>query len=286
MMKYAISAATGHFGQIAIQHLLKTVPASDIVAIVRNAKKGRLVLPDSITIRQADYTDEAALETALAGVDRLLFISSVPGGEISRQQQHANVVSAAQAAGVKYVAYTSFAKADTAQSPLSRDHVATEKLIKSSGLAYSFLRNAWYLENEASYLQAGAAGKPSVYAAGAGQISFALEREYAEAAAKVLQLANPQPVYEFGGQPRTYADLAKAVQQATGKPANFQSVSGDVYRQALLAGGMAAEMVDVFASMQQMMKDNELKVTAADLESVLGRSLTPLPDAINEILQR
>ncbi|NLR10305.1 MULTISPECIES: NAD(P)H-binding protein [Lactobacillaceae] len=285
-MKYAISAATGHFGQIVIQQLLKSVPASDIIAIVRNAKKGHLTLPDSITIRQADYTDEAALETALTGIDRLLFISSVPGGAVPRQQQHANMVKAAQAAGVGYVAYTSFAKADTAQSPLSVDHVATEKMITASGLAHSFLRNAWYLENETSYLQAGAEGKSSVYAAGAGQISFALEREYAEAAAKVLLMAEPQTVYEFGGQPRTYADLAAAVDQAIGRPVTFQSVSVADYRQALLTSGMAPEMVDVFASMQQMMKDNELKVPATDLETVLGRSLTPLPTAINEILQR
>lgn len=185
-MKIAISAATGHFGQLAIQELLKTVAAGDIVAVVRNREKGQRLLPAGITVRQADYTDEVAMTTALAGIDRLLFISSVPGGPISRQQQHANVVKAAQAAGVSYVAYTSFAKADTAQSPLSKDHVATEALLKASGLQVSFLRNAWYLENELSYLQAGAQGQDSVYAAGDGRIGFALEREYAEAAAKVM----------------------------------------------------------------------------------------------------
>lgn len=137
-MKIAISAATGHFGQLAIQELLKTVAAGDIVAVVRNREKGQRLLPAGITVRQADYTDEVAMTTALAGIDRLLFISSVPGGPVSRQQQHANVVKAAQAAGVSYVAYTSFAKADTAQSPLSKDHVATEALLKASGLQVSF----------------------------------------------------------------------------------------------------------------------------------------------------
>lgn len=40
-MKIAISAATGHFGQLAIQELLKTVAAGDIVAVVRNREKGQ-----------------------------------------------------------------------------------------------------------------------------------------------------------------------------------------------------------------------------------------------------
>lgn len=287
IMKYAISAATGHFGQIVIKELLKTVAPSDVIAIVRNPEKAAKVLPTTITVRQADYTDEPALEQALAGVDRFLFISSVPGGAVSREQQHQNVVTAAKAAGVGYIAYTSFAKADTAKSALSTDHVFTEKLIKDSGMAYSFLRNVWYLENETSYLQAGAAGKDAIYAAGDGKISFALEREYAVAAAKVLLLADPKAVYEFGGQPRSYADLAQAIKRATGRDDfQFKAVSPAEYQQALIAGGMDANLASVLGGMQTMMADNELNVSSDDLATVLGHPLTPIETAIKEILAR
>lgn len=286
MMKYAISAATGRFGQLAISYLLKVVDAGDVVAIVRDAAKGRSVLPAGVTVRQADYGDEAALTQALTGVDRLLFISSVPGGEPSRQQQHANVIQAAQTAGVAFVAYTSFAHADTAQSPLSTDHVATEKALRASGLRHSFLRNAWYLENESSYLQAGANGQNAVYAAGQGRISFALEREYAEAAAQVLMTPAPKEVYEFGGEPRTYADLAAALSQVTGKSFTFKSVDDAAYRESLQAAGMDQGLVAGLSSMQAMMRAGELDVTSSDLPDVLGRPLTSLPDAIHEILQR
>lgn len=285
-MKIAISAATGHFGQLAIQELLKTVAAGDIVAVVRNREKGQRLLPAGITVRQADYTDEVAMTTALAGIDRLLFISSVPGGPISRQQQHANVVKAAQAAGVSYVAYTSFAKADTAQSPLSKDHVATEALLKASGLQVSFLRNAWYLENELSYLQAGVQGQDSVYAAGDGRIGFALEREYAEAAAKVMTMPVPKPVYEFAGTPVTYAELAATLQTVTGQAVTFKAVSDDTYRQDMREAGVAPELVEVLLSMQIMMRAGELDVTSSDLADVLGRPVTPLATAIREILAR
>ena len=286
-MKYAISAATGHFGQLAINELLQTVAPTDIVAIVRNPEKAAQVLPTTIDVRQADYTDEPALEKALAGVDRLLFISSVPGGEISRQTQHQNMVTAAKNAGVSYVAYTSFAKADTAQSALSADHVATEKMLKDSGLQYSFLRNAWYLENELSYLKAGAAGQDAVYAAGDGKMSFALEREYAVAAAKVMLMAEPQAVYEFGGQPRSYADLAAAVKVATGRDDfAFKAVSADEYAKAMTAAGMPEGLVGVFVGMQTMMADNELNVVSNDLPTVLGHELTPITAAIKEILAR
>ncbi|WP_225418135.1 SDR family oxidoreductase [Levilactobacillus mulengensis] len=286
MMKYAISAATGRFGQLVINDLLKTVDASDIVAIVRNASKGQQVLPAEVTVRQADYNDEAALKQALTGIDRLLFISSVPGGKVSRQQQHANVIAAAQKAEVGYVAYTSFAHADTAKSPLSVDHVATEKLLKASGLRYSFLRNAWYLENETNYLKAGVHGQNAVYAAGHGKISFALEREYAEGTARVMTMADPKAVYEFGGEPRTYADLAETLWKVTGKSFTFKSVDDATYRESLAAAGMAPEMVEVLSSMQAMMREGELDVESSDLPDVLGRQLTTFPDAIHEILRR
>lgn len=285
-MKYAISAATGNFGQIVIPELLKNIDASDVTAIVRNVDKAKKVLPAGINIEKADYTDKDALIKALKGIDKLLFISSVPGGEVSRETQHKNVVDAAKEAGVSYIAYTSFAKADDAKSALSSDHKATEKMIKDSGLKYSFLRNAWYLENEASYLKAGANGQDAVYAAGEGKIGFALEREYAVAAAKVMELDDAKNVYEFAGKPVTYAELGQAVKEVTGKDFEFKSVSDDEYRQSLIKSGFDEGLADVFVGMQDMMRDNELNVDSSDLPDVLGHKLTSLTDAIKEILNR
>lgn len=285
-MKYAISAATGHFGQIAIRELLKDVYASDVIAIVRNVEKAHQVLPEGIEVRQADYTDKNALIKALAGVDKLLFISSVPGGKISRQTQHQNVVEAAQTAGVDYVAYTSFADADNAQSALSEDHKFTEKLIKNSGLKYSFLRNAWYLENEVSYLKAGANGQDVLYAAGDGKIGYALEREYATGAAKVMAMSDPKNVYEFAGKPVSYAELGQAVKEVTGKEFEFKNVSDEEYRQGLIDSGFDDMTADVFVGMQDMMRAGELNVESSDLPDVLGHELTPLTDAIQEVLNR
>lgn len=48
---------------------MKTVPASQIVAIVRNPAKARALTAQGITVRQAAYGDEAALTSALQGVE-------------------------------------------------------------------------------------------------------------------------------------------------------------------------------------------------------------------------
>lgn len=285
-MKYAVTAATGHLGQTIIKTLTQLVSPSDIIAIARNTDKAHQVLPAGVEIRQGDYTDIDSLKTAFTGVDRLLFISSIPGTAVPRQTQHANVVEAAKAADVRYIAYTSFAKADTAKSPLSTDHVATEKMIVDSGIAHSFLRNAWYLENEANYLTAGAAGKDMLYAAGDGRVSYALEREYAEAGAKVLAATSTKAIYEFGGQPTSFQDLAQAIHQVTGKTFTFTNVSTADYKQSLIDNGVNVQLADVLTSMQNLMGSGELDVSSSDLADVLGHPVTPLNEAVKEVLSK
>lgn len=281
MTTYAVTGATGHFGQAALQALTQLVAPENIVALARNTKKAESLVPAGVTVRPGDYDNEAELTASLAGIDRLLFVSSQPGGPVSREQQHLNVVNAAKAAGVGYVAYTSFPHTDTATSPLSADHKATEKVLNDSGIAHSFLRNNWYLENELATLKDAQAGKPFVYAGGDGQVGWALEREYAEGAANVLASDSPKPVYEFSGAPLTYSQLADAL---SGDFA-VQSLTPDDYNKGLQAAGLDEGTAGVVTMIQQLIRDGELAKTSTDLPEVLGHELTPLDAALAEVLK-
>jgi NAD(P)H dehydrogenase (quinone) len=280
MTTYAITGVTGHFGQAAVKVLAQLVPANDIVALARNTEKAQGIVPAGVTVRPGDYTKPEQLRESLAGVDRLLFISSQPGAAMPRTEQHENVVNAAKAAGVQFIAYTSFPHAATNDMPLAADHKLTEQLIKESGLQYAFLRNNWYLQNEAATLNAAAAGHDFVYSAGAGKAGWALEREYAEGAVKVLVMDKPQPVYEFAGQARTYKDLADAM---TGD-FKVQSVDDAAYKQGLLAAGLDEGTADLVTGFQAMIRAGQLDENTTDLPDVLGHALTPIADAIKEVV--
>lgn len=128
----AITGATGQLGHYVIESLKKTVPVSQIVAIVRNPAKAQALAAQGITVRQADYGDEAALTSALQGVEKLLLISSSEVGQ--RAPQHRNVINAAKAAGVKFIAYTSLLHADTSPLGLADEHIETEKMLADSGI--------------------------------------------------------------------------------------------------------------------------------------------------------
>ncbi|MFT8413806.1 MAG: SDR family oxidoreductase [Oenococcus oeni] len=285
-MNYAITGATGHFGQSAVKNLLNLVNDNDnVIAIVRNIDKGSKVFPNGLKLRQGNYDNEESMEKALENVDRLLFISSQPGSKTSRNIQHKNVVKALKNAGIKFVAYTSFPEAQNSPSSLSADHKLTENLIKESGIAYSFLRNNWYLENEIGFLKSGEADQTALYWAN-NNSGWALEREYAEAAAKVLTANDPKQVYEFAGASRSYEDLGEALKKATGNDITIKQITRDEYIKHLESTGLDNNTAALFASFQEPIDDGALNENSTDLQKTLGHDLTDLPDAIKEILNR
>lgn len=256
-----------------------------MVAIVRDVAKGRELLPAGIEIRQGDYADQAGMTSALAGIDRLLFISSQPGGPVSRETQHLNVVAAAKEAGVSLVAYTSYPQADQAKAPLAHDHQVTEAAIKEAGLAHAFLRDNWYLENDASFLTAGKEGQAAIYWT-TGKAAWAPEALYATAAAKVLVSDQPKEVYEFGGQPISYEELGDALKEALGKEVEVAKLSREAYEAALVKSGMDEAMATMIASFEEPHEAGDLDVTSDDLATVLGHPLPTLVASIKELLAK
>src|SRR6478735_9487199 len=113
----------------------------------------RLLVRDAARAPQLDdahplvcsYGDGAASRQALDGAKVLFMVSAAEAED--RLQQHYAFVDAAAAAGVEHVVYTSFyGAAPDATFTLARDHYATEERIKASGMAYTFLRDNFYLD--------------------------------------------------------------------------------------------------------------------------------------------
>jgi len=285
-MKIAITGATGNFGRAAIQMLSQQVAVSDLIALARNTDKAQQLLPAGIEIRPASYEDVDQLTASLAGVDRLLFVSSQPGAAMPRLEQHRNVVKAAQAAGVKLIAYTSFPHADTATTPLAVDHRETEALITATGIQHIFLRNNWYLENEMGAIQGAQANQPFYYSAADGQAGWALERDYAEAAANAVLLDQPEEVYELAGAIATYPELAQALQTVTGHDFTINAVNDADYQAGLVAAGLDEGTAGFATMVQQLIRDGNLAAGSADLPTLLGRPLPSLTVALQEIIDR
>lgn len=284
-MKYLVTGATGGFGGYALEFLQNLVPQSDIYALVRSEAKGADLKAAGFKLRIGDYTDEATLTQAFSGIDRLLFVSGGTDGD--RQAEHKNVVAAAQTAGISYIAYTSFGKADVATSPLAADHQYTEKLIEKSGIAHTFLRNNWYLENEAAFFTAAVKSGKFIYAGGTAKAGWALKREYAEIAARALSGQFDFPaVLELGGPLKTYEELGADLRAATGQEIEIVSGSeAETAKNLVDNAGLPQNIADLLVFFQQVVKSGAVEVPADNMEKYLGKPLVATTDAIKEILK-
>ncbi|MCU6173550.1 SDR family oxidoreductase [Citrobacter cronae] len=280
----AITGATGQLGQHVIESLLKTVPASQIVAIVRNPAKATTHSQQGITVRQADYSDEAAFTTALQGIDKLLLISSSEVGQ--RAPQHRNVINAAKAAHVKFIAYTSLLHADTSPLGLADEHVATEKMLAESGIAYALLRNGWYTENYLASAPAALEHGVFIGAAGEGKIASATRADYAAAAARVIsEEGHAGKTYELAGDAGwTLSQLAAELAKQSGKKVVYQNLSEADFAAALKNFGLPAGLADMLADSDVGASKGGLFDDSHTLSKLIGRPTTSLADSVKGIV--
>ena len=283
-MKYLVTGATGHLGRLVMEQLLELADPSDIAISVRDTSKADDYAAKGIEVRQGDFDDPVSLNTAFEGVERLLIIST-DGDNDTRIRQHTNAVQAAKAKGVKFIAYTSVGHADESDLFLAVVHKTTEALIKESGISYTFLRNNWYLENEAGSILPALEGNPWISAAGKGHVGWALRKDYAEAAAKVLvDESYVNRTLELSGPARTYDDLAKALSDLTGKSITITDVSFDQYHDTMASFGLPDFVLDLVTQIQKDIYNETLYVSESDFEDVLGHPVTPLEDALKLII--
>ncbi|WP_042322542.1 SDR family oxidoreductase [Enterobacter cancerogenus] len=280
----AITGATGQLGHLVIEQLLKTVPANQIVAIVRNPAKADALSQQGVVVRQADYADEAAFTAALGGVDKLLLISSSEVGQ--RAAQHQNVINAAKAAGVKFIAYTSLLHADTSPLGLHVEHVQTEKALAESGVPYALLRNGWYTENYLASVPPALEHGVFIGAAGEGKIASATRADYAAAAAKVIsEEGHAGKVYELAGDNAwTLSELAAELSKLSGKKVAYQNLSEADFAAALKGAGLPAGLADMLADSDTGASKGGLFDDSRTLSNLIGRPTTPLAQSISTIL--
>ena len=280
----AITGATGQLGQLVIEQLLNTVPANQIVAIVRNPAKAEALSQQGITVRQGDYADESTMTSALKGVEKLLLISSSEVGQ--RATQHQNVINAAKAAGVKFIAYTSLLHADKSPLGLHIEHVATEKALAESGIPYALLRNGWYTENYLASAPPALEHGVFIGAAGEGKIASATRVDYAAAAAKVISGdGHAGNVYELAGDHAwTLSELAAELSKQSGKNVAYQNMSEADFAAALKGVGLPAGLADMLADSDVGASKGGLFDDSHTLSKLIGRPTTPLSESIKAIL--
>lgn len=282
MTTYAITAATGQLGRLALTGLLdRGVAPADLTAVVRDRAKAQPLEDAGVQVRVADFEDPEALGEALAGSEQLLLISSssfVPG---QRAAHHRNAIDAAAAAGVRRIVYTSLLRADSNTMPFGEDHRITEQLLRGSGIPAVILRNGWYVENFTDQLDTYRAGGAVLGAAGAARIAPVPRADLAAAAVTALLDSTVEAaVHELAGTSVTFPELATVLGDATGAELPYRNVPLEEYHAGLLAAGLDEDVAGFVTALEAGMASGDLDSGSTDLERLLGRPATDLHTAV------
>lgn len=275
-----VTGASGKLGHLVVDELLKRVPASEIVAVVRNPEKAADLVTRGIEIRLADYDRPETLKAAFAGAGRILLIS---GSEVGRRiPQHRNVIDAARAADAKLLVYTSALHADSARFRLAAEHKATEEMLRASGVPFAILRNGWYIENYTENLGPALEHGAIVGSAGEGRVAAASRADFAAAAAGVLTTSGHEDqVYELAGDHAfTMSELAAEVSRAAQKKIVYRDLPVDQYVAVLESAGLPKPYAEILADSDLGVKRGELNDERGELRLLIGRPTTPLHEAV------
>lgn len=288
-MTIVITAGNGRLGQATAAEFHRRGAAGFVRLTARDPGKLADFGARGFEIGRADYDDAPSLTAAFAGAETLLLISSYGGTSADRIRQHANAIEAAAGAGIRRIAYTSFAN----PTPASRfvnvvPHIETEKLLKTSGLHHTIFRNNLYLANIAGDLdkarETGVLAMPGAH----GKAAYITHEDLAAAiAGGLLSNSRTDDVFELTGSEAVDAyQLAATLEAATGKNIQVKDVPFDEAKAGFLAMGFGEEGAAGYLSLFQAIVANEYATVSDDAARLAGRRIGSARDGIQALFGR
>ena len=201
-----VSGASGQLGGVAVQELLaRGVAPENLILVSRTPELLDEYARMGASTRFGDFSQPESLSAAYEGGDRLLLISlntrgnPNPDVRTQRVEFHKNAIDAAAAVGVQHIVYISYVDADNNPSPIAVDHRLTEAILRDSGVAWTFIRDQWYMDGllgrAASVLSEG-----RVVAGPQAGTAFVTRADCAAAAAAALSTpGHENRIYEITG---------------------------------------------------------------------------------------
>lgn len=282
--KIGVTGASGQLGGSVVELLAEQVKPSQILALSRSPEKLSHLKERGVGVAQGDFTQPEQLADALKGVDRLLIIST---DDISgnRAALHANAVAAAKEAGVAHIVYTSAPNPHISSLAFIREHGVTEDLIRESGVAYTFLRNNFYMEMLLGTAPKWAATGEIHGVAAKGSINRVTREDCARAAAAVLAAAGTEhhnKVYDITGPgSRNGDELADAIAEVAGRPVRYVSITPDAMQEYLREAGFPEPLAALFVAIDQAIAAGELDVSSSAVRELTGQDPTSVTEFLN-----
>ncbi len=244
-----VTGASGKTGRAVIRALLAR--GETVCALVHR--------PDQVRAMQdlgaqgtivGDMCDRAAIESAAHGMLAIYHIC--PNMHPDEAALGGTVIAAARSAGVERLVYHSVLHPQTEAMPHHWQKLRVEEQLLESGLSYTILQPAAYMQNVLAYWN-------QIVDQGIYPVLYAVEtrlgmvdlEDVAEVAALVLtEPGHVGATYELAGaESLTQTEVAAILSQRLGRPVRAQAVPLDEWERKARASGMSDYAVETLLKM-------------------------------------
>src|SRR5882757_1407720 len=261
-----VTGATGTIGRDVARQL--SGKGVSVRAGVRDQAKARTQFGADIALVPFDFENEKTFSEALEGVEKIFLLPPLLPNQLEVMN---TFVDAAKRAGVRHIVKLSAISIDDeTQSTAIKWHGASERHIRESGVAFTFLRPNSFMQNFITYFSPrnGAIYLPW----GNGTASFVDTRDIANVAAKALTSdGHGGRIYTLTG-PATLgiAEVALILSEVTGRKFKYGDVPEAAARDGMLQAGVPPWQVELVLELHAINEQNRWSAVTSDVEKVTG----------------
>lgn len=263
--KYLVTGATGKVGGSAVRQLLDA-GHTNVRALVRDPDRARL--PAGVEVVRGDLSDAASLDAALDGVTRVLLVWPTLQADDAAPEVIARITRDARR--VVYLSSMGATEA-AANDPVNASHARIERLIRESGVEWTFVRGGGFAGNDLGWTEA-------VRSTGVVREPFAgwrrspvHEADLAAVALRALTCdGHGGAAYEVTGpEALDQAERVRIIGEVTGLPLRFEEMPVEEAREGFLSWLPPEAVDDTIAELARLTRVPEPVTTA--VEEVTGR---------------
>jgi uncharacterized protein YbjT (DUF2867 family) len=274
-----VTGAGGNVGHSLLDELATAGrPARAAFHSADKTARARAAGKDAVTI---DFGAPETLRPALDGVDAVFLLAAAGMGI----EGETNVVNAAKSAGVKRLVKLSVIGAPAEDFAFARIHRPIERVIEASGLEWTFLRPASYMQNFVNFLAPTIRSQHAIHTMiPDARFNHVDTRDVARVASTVLASGgHAGQAYTLTG-PRSfsYREAAATIGTVTGTPVTCVAVSEADARAGMQANGVPDFYAEYLVDLDRYYASGKADVVTDSVRALTGREPTSFEQFVRD----
>ena len=278
-----VTGAGGNVGRPLLGELAAAGTAAR--AAYRSPDKVARAKADGLDAVVVDYARPETLRPALDGVEAVFLLATGAAGQADGET---GVVRAAKAAGVRRIVKLSVFGVAEEEFEFARLHRTVERAIEESGLAWTFLRPASFMQNFVNFRAATIRSQHAIYTmVPDSPFNHVDTRDVARVAAAVLERGGHEArAYTLTG-PRSfsYRAAARTIGDVTGEPVQIVALTEGDLRAGMKANGVPDLYADYLVDLDRWYESGKADMVTTTIRDITGRAPTTFEEFVKDFAE-